>query len=178
MSPPRGSSGHNPTAPVPRRKGGQDVQVQTGGTREVWGGGGTLSCSGVLHKAPLQPSPSAASPLRSAGTIPQPSGNSPAVPALGPPGTGKTSPDPGGRWGAAMASSIPAAGRGPVQQGMWGQRGIWGSGGSGAAGNLGQRGWGCTCPSPLPARFSRLPCPHSDGPCLPSLLICTKWDCR
>lgn len=142
MSPPRGSSGHNPTAPVPRRKGGQDVQVQTGGTREVWGGGGTLSCSGVLHKAPLQPSPSAASPPRpaqrrhhSAAQWKFPSGAS-----AGASRDRQNLPGPrrevglchgeqhsGRREGSCAAGDLGGAGN-------LGERGIWGSGEFGAAG--------------------------------------------
>lgn len=51
-----GSSGHGPAAPVPPQR----RRYNLGGTRELWGGAGTLSCPGVPHKAPLRPSPSAA----------------------------------------------------------------------------------------------------------------------
>lgn len=169
LCPLRGAPRVQTHSPSPPAKVGRTCRYNLGGTPELRGGGGALSCSGVPHKPPLSNFPQA--PLHprarqnSAAQWKFPSGASAGASR----DRQKTSLDPARSWGAATESSIAAAG-GILCSGESGERGI-----AGQRGIWGERGWGCARPRPLPALpalLSGLPCPACDGPCLPSLLIC------
>lgn len=148
LCPLRGAPRVQTHSPSPPAKVGRTCRYNLGGTPELRGGGGALSCSRVPHKPPpLQPSPSAASPprpaeFRSPVEIPQ------RCQRWGLQGPAKKPPwiQPGAGALPPRAALLPPGGSCAA--------GNPGSGGSGGSGEFGGSGVGA---APAPGRSPRCP---------------------